>query len=106
MAQFVTNRCHTPILVFGSLSQLVEATREYGPGCYVVEKIPAEGESPRGGHAERRWGAIVHRVDAGHRLRLVLASTDAAYKNAYAVQPVTVHASPTEPATLSVPTVG
>ena len=50
--------------------------------------------------------AIVHRVEAGHRLRLVLASTDAAYKNAYAVQPVTVHASPTEPATLSIPTVG
>lgn len=50
--------------------------------------------------------AIVHRVEAGHRLRLVLASTDAAYKNAYAVQPVTVHASPTDPATLSIPTAG
>lgn len=49
--------------------------------------------------------AIVHRVDAGHRLRLVLASTDAAYKNAYAVQPVTVRASPTAPATLSIPVV-
>jgi predicted acyl esterase len=49
--------------------------------------------------------AIVHRVDAGHRLQLVLASTDAAYKNAYAVQPVTVHASPTAPATLSIPVV-
>ena len=49
--------------------------------------------------------AIVHRVDAGHRLQLVLASTDAAYKNAYAVQPVTVHASPTTPATLSIPVV-
>ena len=48
---------------------------------------------------------IVHRFEAGHRLRLVLASTDAAYKNAYAVQPVTVHASPTEPAALSVPVV-
>ncbi|GAA4726206.1 hypothetical protein GCM10025782_25620 [Pedococcus ginsenosidimutans] len=49
--------------------------------------------------------AIVHRVEAGHRLQLVLASTDAAYKNAYAVQPVTVHASPTAPATLSIPVV-
>ncbi|KRE57297.1 hypothetical protein ASG70_00685 [Phycicoccus sp. Soil748] len=49
--------------------------------------------------------AIVHRVDAGHRLQLVLASTDAAYKNAYAVQPVTVHASPTSPAALSIPVV-
>ncbi|MGO4343549.1 CocE/NonD family hydrolase [Pedococcus sp. 2YAF34] len=49
--------------------------------------------------------AIVHRVDAGHRLQLVLASTDAAYKNAYAVQPVTVHASPTSPAALRIPVV-
>ena len=49
--------------------------------------------------------AIVHRVDAGHRLQLVLASTDAAYKNAYAVQPVTVRASPLAPATLSLPVV-
>ena len=49
--------------------------------------------------------AVVHRFDAGHRLQLVLASTDAAYKNAYAVQPVTVHASPSQPATLGLPTV-
>jgi ABC-2 type transport system ATP-binding protein len=49
--------------------------------------------------------AIVHRVYAGHRLQLVLAGSDAAYKNAYAVQPVTVHASPTTPATLSIPVV-
>jgi ABC-2 type transport system ATP-binding protein len=49
--------------------------------------------------------AVVHRVDPGHRLQLVLASTDAAYKNAYAVQPVTVRASPTAPATLSIPVV-
>ena len=46
--------------------------------------------------------AIVHRVEAGHR-QLALAGTDAAYKNAYAVQPVTVHASPTAPPTFSVP---
>ncbi|WP_230209058.1 CocE/NonD family hydrolase C-terminal non-catalytic domain-containing protein [Nostocoides sp. HKS02] len=50
--------------------------------------------------------AIVHQVLAGHRLELVLASTDAAYKNAYAVQPVTVHASPTQPALFTVPVVG
>jgi ABC-2 type transport system ATP-binding protein len=48
---------------------------------------------------------IVHRVPAGHRLRLVLASTDAAYKNAYAVQPVTVTANPLAPAVLRVPVV-
>jgi ABC-2 type transport system ATP-binding protein len=47
--------------------------------------------------------AVVHRVEAGHRLELVLASTDAAYKNAYAVQPVTVAASQTAPAVLSIP---
>jgi ABC-2 type transport system ATP-binding protein len=49
--------------------------------------------------------AVVHRFEAGHRLQLVLASTDAAYKNAYAVQPVSVHASPAAPARLELPTV-
>ena len=49
---------------------------------------------------------IVHRVPAGHRLQLVLASTDAAYKNAYAVQPVTVTANLLKPATLRIPVVG
>lgn len=48
---------------------------------------------------------VVHRVDAGHRIRLVLASTDAAFKNAHAVQPVTVRASPLAPAALSIPVV-
>ena len=46
---------------------------------------------------------IVHRVEAGHRIRLVLASTDAAYKNAYAVQPVTVRANPLAPAAFTLP---
>jgi len=49
---------------------------------------------------------IVHRVAAGHRLQLALASTDAAYKNAYSVQPVTVTANPGMPATLQIPVVG
>ena len=49
--------------------------------------------------------AVVHRVEAGHRIRLVLASTDAAYKNAYAVQPVTVRADPLRPAAFSLPVV-
>lgn len=49
---------------------------------------------------------IVHLVAVGHRLQLVLASTDAAYKNAYAVQPVTVTANPASPATLRIPVVG
>jgi ABC-2 type transport system ATP-binding protein len=46
---------------------------------------------------------IVHLVPAGHSLQLVLASTDAAYKNAYSVQPVTVTANPVTPATLRIP---
>ena len=46
---------------------------------------------------------IVHRVEVGHRIRLVLASTDAAYKNAYAVQPVTVRANPLAPAAFTLP---
>jgi len=45
-------------------------------------------------------------VRAGHRLQLVLASTDAAYKNAYSVQPVTVTANPAALATLRIPIVG
>jgi ABC-2 type transport system ATP-binding protein len=49
---------------------------------------------------------IVHRVLAGHSLQLVLASTDAAYKNAYTAQPVTVTADPLMPATLRIPVVG
>jgi ABC-2 type transport system ATP-binding protein len=49
--------------------------------------------------------AVVHQVAPGHRLQLVLASTDAAYKNAYAVQPVSVHASPAAPMALSLPIV-
>jgi len=46
---------------------------------------------------------IVHLLPAGHRVQLVLASTDAAYKNAYSVQPVTVTADPAAPATLRIP---
>lgn len=49
---------------------------------------------------------IVHRVPAGHRLQLVLASTDAAYKNAYSVQPVTVSVSLLTPARLQIPVIG
>ncbi|MFZ5852405.1 MAG: CocE/NonD family hydrolase, partial [Actinomycetota bacterium] len=49
---------------------------------------------------------IVHRFAAGHRLRLVLAATDAAYRNADPVQPVTVATSPLDPPTLRLPVVG
>jgi hypothetical protein len=40
---------------------------------------------------------IVHQVPAGHHLQLVLASTDAAYRNAAAPQPVTVTVNPAAP---------
>jgi ABC-2 type transport system ATP-binding protein len=46
---------------------------------------------------------IVHRFGKGHRLQLVLAATDAAYKNAYTVQRVTVSTSRAHPSTLRLP---
>jgi len=48
---------------------------------------------------------IVHRYAKGHRIEFVMAATDAAYKNAYAVQPVTVSSSTTAPSTLTFPVV-
>jgi hypothetical protein len=54
------------------------------------------------------WGVTpgVRSTGTAHRLQLVLASTDAAYKNAYALQPVTVTASRLSPARLPIPVVG
>ncbi len=49
---------------------------------------------------------IVHRVSAGHRLRLVLAATDAAYKNAPTSQPVSVVVDPASPPRLNLPLIG
>ncbi|MBC7558269.1 MAG: hypothetical protein H7270_02730 [Dermatophilaceae bacterium] len=46
---------------------------------------------------------IVHLAAVGHHLQQVLSSTDAAYKNAYSVQPVTVTANPEAPVTLRIP---
>ncbi|HET7529547.1 MAG TPA: CocE/NonD family hydrolase [Mycobacteriales bacterium] len=46
---------------------------------------------------------IVHRFATGHRIELVLAATDAAYKNAYPVQPVTVSTSAKSPGSLTLP---
>jgi ABC-2 type transport system ATP-binding protein len=48
---------------------------------------------------------IVHRFAKGHTLELVLAATDAAYKNAYAVQPVTVTSTSAAPSVLRLPVV-
>jgi putative CocE/NonD family hydrolase len=48
---------------------------------------------------------IAHRFAAGHRIELVIAATDAAYKNGYPVQPVTVTTSKQAPGSLSLPVV-
>jgi ABC-2 type transport system ATP-binding protein len=49
---------------------------------------------------------VVHRYAAGHRLSLVLAATDAAYRNNKVVTPVTVLTSPTAPGVLQLPVLG
>src|SRR4051812_4672598 len=48
---------------------------------------------------------IVHRFAKGHRVRFVMAATDAAYKNSYAVQPVTVTSTSGAPSVLALPVV-
>ena len=48
---------------------------------------------------------IVHQVPAGHHLELVLAGTDAAYRNAATAQPVSVVVDPLNPPKLVIPTV-
>jgi LPXTG-motif cell wall-anchored protein len=49
---------------------------------------------------------IVHRFRKGHRIEFVMAATDAAYKNAYPVQPVTVSTDPKSPSWVRLPVVG
>lgn len=49
---------------------------------------------------------VVHRYPAGHRISVVLAATDAAYRNNKAVQPVTVLTSPGDPGVLRLPVLG
>ena len=46
---------------------------------------------------------VVHRFAAGHRLSVVVAATDAAYRNNKTVQPVTVVTSPDDPGVLRLP---
>jgi len=46
---------------------------------------------------------VVHRYEAGHRLSVVVAATDAAYRNNKTVQPVTVLTSPGDPGVLRLP---
>ncbi|MFC6929398.1 CocE/NonD family hydrolase C-terminal non-catalytic domain-containing protein [Actinomadura yumaensis] len=51
-----------------------------------------------------RLPSIVHRFPAGHRLRLVIASSDLSYLGNRAVLPVTIGTSPSAPARLTLPT--
>ncbi|WP_447041303.1 alpha/beta fold hydrolase [Streptomyces sp. DSM 118878] len=48
---------------------------------------------------------IVHRYDAGHRLRLVIAASDGAYGGNRGVKPVTVTSAPGDTGTLDLPVV-
>ncbi|MDQ1671043.1 MAG: hypothetical protein QOE40_3104 [Actinomycetota bacterium] len=49
---------------------------------------------------------VVHRYDAGHRVQVVVAATDAAYRNNKVVTPVTVLTSPDAPGVLTLPVLG
>jgi predicted acyl esterase len=49
---------------------------------------------------------VVHRYDAGHRLAVVVAATDAAYRNNKTVQPVSVLTDPGDPGVLRLPVLG
>ncbi len=46
---------------------------------------------------------VVHRYEAGQRLSVVVAATDAAYRNSTAVQPVSVLTGPGDPGVLRLP---
>ncbi|MGZ4639680.1 MAG: CocE/NonD family hydrolase [Actinomycetes bacterium] len=48
----------------------------------------------------------VHRYDAGHRLQVVIAATDNAYRNNKVVTPVTVLTTPDAPGALTLPVLG
>jgi ABC-2 type transport system ATP-binding protein len=47
----------------------------------------------------------VHRYAAGHRIRLVLASTDQAYINSKVADTITITSDPANPSTLTLPVV-
>ena len=49
---------------------------------------------------------VVHRYEAGHRLSVVVAATDAAYRNNKVVTPVTVLTSAADPGVLRLPVLG
>jgi predicted acyl esterase len=50
--------------------------------------------------------AVVQQLRAGHRIRLDIAASDAAYANNAAPQPVTLTTSPQQPDTLRLPLTG
>jgi predicted acyl esterase len=47
---------------------------------------------------------IVHRFAQGHRLRIVIASSDLSYLGNRSILPVTVQTSPADPGVLTLPT--
>ena len=49
---------------------------------------------------------VVHRYQAGHRIEVVVAATDAAYRNNKVVTPVTVLTTPDAPGRLGLPVLG
>lgn len=49
---------------------------------------------------------VVHRYRAGHRISVVVAATDAAYRNNKVVTPVTVLTDPADPGVLRLPVLG
>lgn len=48
--------------------------------------------------------SIVHRFPAGHRLRVVITSSDLNYRGNRKVLPVTIHTTPEHPGALTLPT--
>ncbi len=49
---------------------------------------------------------VVHRYDKGHRIKVVVAATDAAYRNNKVVTPVSVLTGPASPGALTLPVLG
>jgi ABC-2 type transport system ATP-binding protein len=72
------------------VNRLVAAVRVLDPSKPVEVQLPG----------------IVHQFAAGHRVELVVAATDSAYRNSNVVQPVTVTTSRAAPGVLRLPVVG
>jgi predicted acyl esterase len=71
------------------------------PGRLVAPIRPASFRSP----VSVTLPAIVHRFAAGHRVRLVIAGSDAAYRGSPVPTAVTITTSPGEPGALTLPVI-